>query len=364
MSTIAIDARKIKSSTGRYVYELVKNLEQIDSKNQYKVLVLANEVDYYKPSKPNFEVVVADFPHYSLAEQTGFNRFLRNLNADLVHFYMPQQPLLYTRPAVTTVHDLNLVRVKENDMNPLELFVKKNIFKVLLRTVAHRTTHIITPTQFTKDDLVRWSHINPSKVTVTYLGVYQIEKAKPVKRYENVPYLTYLGRAEPYKNNRRMIEAHQQLLRTNPELRMVIMGALDDLRKADMAWVKEKGYKNVDFLGWTSDEEAAWLYQHSLAYVGPSWMEGFGLPALEAMQQGTPVVSANTTCSPEVFGDGAHYFDPFDTDDMARAISEVLTDQQLRKKLIAAGAVQVKKYSWQKMANQTLAVYESALKTT
>src|SRR6185503_6289157 len=157
MSVIAIDARKIKSSTGRYVFELVQHLEQIDKTNTYKVRVLANEADYYKPKNPNFEVVVADFKHYTFAEQLGFNRLLRDLKPDLVHSYMPQQPLLYNRPAITTVHDLNLLRVTENDMNPVELAIKKSIFAFLLRHVVHRSKHIITPTRFTKDDLVAWS---------------------------------------------------------------------------------------------------------------------------------------------------------------------------------------------------------------
>jgi len=361
MSVIAIDARKIKSSTGRYVFELVQHLEQIDKTNTYKVLVLANEADYYKPKNPNFEVVVADFKHYTFAEQLGFNRFLRDLKPDLVHFYMPQQPLLYNRPAITTVHDLNLLRVTENDMNPVELAIKKSIFAFLLRHVVHRSKHIITPTRFTKDDLVAWSHIDPAKVTVTYLGVYEIEKTKPVKKYEGVPYLTYLGRAEPYKNNRRMIEAHQKLLRTKPELRLVIMGAIDELRRADIDWVKEKGYKNVDFLGWTSDEEAAWLYKHSLAYVGPSYMEGFGLPALEAMKQKTPVISADTTCSPEVFGDAAEYFNPFDVENMTAAIDRVISDPSRRNELIKRGAAQVARYSWRRMAEQTHEIYTKAL---
>lgn len=361
MATIAIDARKIKSSTGRYVLELVQNLEKIDTTNKYKVLVLANEADYYKPTNPNFEVVVADFAHYTLAEQLGFNTFLHSLNVDLVHFYMPQQPLLYTRPAVTTVHDLNLVRVTENDMHPLELFIKKNIFKFLLNRVAHRTKHIITPTEFTKDDLVNWAHINPDKVTVTYEGVTPVEKTAPVEGYENVPFLVHLGRAEPYKNNRRMIEAHQRLIRTKPELRLVIIGAIDELRQADIDWVKKNNYNNVDFLGWLTDEQAAWLFQRAVAYVGPSYMEGFGLPALEAVQQGAPVVSANTTCSPEVLGGAAHYFDPFSVDDITRAINDVLTNSELRNALIENGKSQIAKYSWQKMAEQTLEVYRNVL---
>lgn len=361
MSHIVIDARKIKSTTGRYVFELVKNLELIDSKNNYTIIVLPSEADYYKPQAPNFKVVTAPYKHYTFGEQLGFNRFLRKLKPDLVHYYMPQQPLLYTKPAVTTIHDLNLLRVTENDMNPAELSVKKKIFAVLLRKVAKRSKQIITPTQYTKDDLVNWAHISPKKVTVTYLGVYDIDKLEPVPRYKDVPYFAYLGRAEPYKNNRRMIEAHQKLLAEYPTLRLVIIGQLDELRKADIAWVKSRAYKNVDFVGWLSDEQAAWLYKHSKGYVGPSYLEGFGLPALEAMKQDAPIISADTTCSPEVFGDAAHYFDPFNVDGMARAMNDVLTNEPLRKKLIAAGKVRSKKYSWKKMAEETLAIYKKVL---
>ncbi len=358
---IVIDARKIKSSTGRYILELCKHLEVIDTINQYKVIVLPDELDYYRPSNPNFAVVASPHKHYTFAEQLGFNRFLRALKPDLVHFYMPQQPLLYTQPAITTVHDLNLLRITDNDMGAVERFIKKKIFAVLLWIVAHRTNHIITPTQFTKDDLVAWARIPAQKVTVTHLGVYDLKTTKPVPRYKNVPFFTYLGRAEPYKNNRRMIEAHQSLLRANPELRLVIIGTIDDLRKADMSWVKERGYKNVDFLGWLSDEEAAWLYQRAVAYVSPSYLEGFGLPALEAMAQGAPVVSANTTCSPEVLGDAAHYFDPLDINDIARAMNDILTNNPLRKKLIERSKAQVAKYSWKDMAEKTLASYKQVL---
>lgn len=361
MSHIVIDARKIKSSTGRYVYELVKNLELLDQSNNYTVVVLPNEADYYKPKAKNFSVVTAPYNHYTFGEQLGFNRFLRSLKPDLVHFYMPQQPLLYIRPAVTTVHDLNLLRITENDMNPLELFVKKKIFAMLLRRVAKRSKHIITPTKYSKDDLVSWAHISPDKVTVTYEGVYHLDRYEPMPQYANVPFLVHLGRGEPYKNNRRMIEAHQQLLTEFPDLRLVICGAIDDLRQADINWAHDRGYTNVDFLGWTTDEQSSWLYKHCRAFISPSYLEGFGLPALEAMGQGAPVVSANTTCCPEVLGDGAHYFDPFDVTDMARAIRDVLTQDDLRKKIVTAGLAQVKKYSWGKMAKETLTIYQHML---
>jgi len=103
------------------------------------------------------------------------------------------------------------------------------------------------------------------------------------------------------------------------------------------------------------------LYTHCAAYVFPSLMEGFGLPGLEAMGYGAPVVSSNATCLPEVYGDAAHYFDPYDVTDMSRAIDEVLNNQDLRKDLINKGYEQIKKYSWRRTAEQTYAVYMQAL---
>jgi len=110
-----------------------------------------------------------------------------------------------------------------------------------------------------------------------------------------------------------------------------------------------------------SEGELRWLYEHCAAYVFPSLSEGFGLPGLEAMQHGAPVVSSNATCLPEVYGDAAHYFDPLDVQAMADAINEVITDKDLRARLIAAGHTQAATYSWKRMAEQTLAVYKTAL---
>jgi len=361
MKTIVIDARKIKSTTGRYVEELVRQLDQIDRNHLYKIIVYPEEIDYYKPKHDNVQVIAADFKHYTFGEQLGFNRLLRSLNADLVHFYMPQQPLLYSRPAVTTVHDLNLVRITSNDMSPLELFVKRNIFTYFLHIVARRTKHIITPTKYTKDDLVQFAGIDPKKVTVTYEGLIDIGKPVAVPTFANKKFIVHLGRAEPYKNNRRLIEAHQRLLTRHPDLHLVIIGPIDDLRKADMQWVSDNTYKNIHFPGFLSDEQAAWLYQRCQAFVQPSLMEGFGLPVLEAMAQGAPIASTNTTCSPEVYGDAAHYFDPYSTSEIERAINDILTDAPLRKRLAAASKKQVKKYSWRRMAEQTLAIYTRTL---
>lgn len=356
---IAIDARIINSSTGRYVERLLHYLEKIDNTNQYLVLIREQDKGYYKPVNKNFRVVIADFADYSFSEQLGFAKLLQKLKPDLVHFCMPQQPLLYTRPAVTTVHDLNLLRISSNDMGRVELAVKKAVFRALLLIVAKRSNHIITPTNYTKKDLINFSNIKGSRVTVIPEGSLEVvSKLKAVKSIEGKKFIMYLGRAEPYKNNREIIKAHQNLLQKHPDLHLVIAGKIDKLRQADIDWVKQEEYKQVHFSGFVSDEEAAWLYSNCLAYVIASSMEGFGLPALDAMAYGAPIASSNATCLPEVYQDAAIYFDPASSQELAAAIDKLVSDKALRTQMSKKSREQCKKYSWQKMAESTLKVYE------
>ena len=127
------------------------------------------------------------------------------------------------------------------------------------------------------------------------------------------------------------------------------------------AYFDKNEYKNIHFTGFVEDDQRDWLFENCAAYVFPSLMEGFGLPPLEAMQYDAPVVSSNASCMPEVLGDAAHYFTPTDTDDIARAVNDVLTDETLRQSLIEKGKVQRDKYSWRKMAQETLDQYRIAL---
>lgn len=363
MAHIAIDARIINSSTGRYIERLLTYLEKLDSPHEFSVLVRAKDKDFWKPTKQNFKVVVADYHQYTLAEQAGFYQFLKRHNADLVHFCMPQQPLLYTGNAVTTVHDLNLVRIKENEgMSLPVLKVKQAIFAKLLRTVTKRSAYIITPTQYTKDDLLAFQPVADDKVVVTYEAADPVSATEePVAQFADKQFLLVVGRAETYKNQRGAIKAHQLLLKNHPDLWLVIVGKRDETSRELEQWAQKQDYKQIEFYGFASDAQLAWLYAHSAAYVFPSFMEGFGLPPLEAMRHGAPVASSNATCLPEVLGDAALYFDPADTAAMASQIHSILSDATVRNELIQKGAKQVQKYSWLKMAEETLAVYNKAL---
>jgi glycosyltransferase involved in cell wall biosynthesis len=360
---IAIDARIINSSTGRYIERLLTYLEQLDSPHEFSVLVRAKDADYWKPSKTNFKVVVADFHQYTIGEQIGFNSFLKDLGADLVHFCMPQQPLLYKGRTVTTVHDLNLIRIKENEGMPLPVLkVKQAIFSYLLRSVTKRSTYVLTPTQYTKDDLLTFQPVPKKKVVVTYEAADLVsEKEEPVKKFAGKKFMIVVGRAEPYKNQKGAIEAHQLLLSDHPDLWLVIIGKRDQTSHELEQWAHGKGYKQIEFFGFASDDQLAWFFTHCAAYAFPSFMEGFGLHALEAMRHGAPVASSNATCLPEVLGDAALYFNPAKPYDMAAQIACILDDKKLRARLIKEGFKQANKYSWKRMAEETLDVYNKAL---
>ncbi len=360
---IAIDARIISSSTGRYVERLLHYLEKIDSTNSYTVLVRKKDEFYWKPTNKNFTVRVAEFDNYSLAEQIGFKTFLDNLSADLVHFCMPQQPVLYKGKTVTTIADLTLLKTYNSDKNWFVYHFKQFVGRFVFKRVARKSKIVIAISEYTKQDIVALSKIPGSKVRVTLLAAetpntHELEEyVLPFKQF-----IMYVGQQPDYKNIRRLGEAHQKLLKEHPDLGLVLVGKKADDTRANEAYFTKKGYRNIVFTDFIPDNQRDWLMQHTSAYVFPSLMEGFGLPGLEAMAVGTPVVSSNATCLPEIYGDAAEYFDPKDTNDIANAIEQVINDQELRARLITAGHKQVKKYSWLRTAEQTHQAYIDALK--
>jgi len=359
---IAIDARIINSSTGRYVERLVYYLQEVDKENRYTILVPTKDLNFFTPTNPNFTVKAADFANYSFEEQTKFKTFLNELHADLVHFCMPQQPLGYKGTHVTTVHDLTLLNTYNSDKNWLIFHAKQLVGRYVFKKIAKTSAHIITPTEFTKEEYIKFAHISEEKVTVTYEATDVF--ADKVMAYEHPfkEYLLYVGQQSDYKNIRRLGDAHQKLLETHPDLGLILVGKMTPGHKKNQTYFTQKGYKNILFTDFIPDEQRDWLFANCKAYVFPSLMEGFGLPGLEAMGYGAPVVSSSATCLPEVYSDAAYYFDPKDIEDMARAIDDVLTNETLRQNLIIKGYEQIKKYSWKRMAEQTHVVYLNALR--
>ena len=362
---IAIDARIIRTSTGRYVERLLHYLQQIDHENEYIVLLDAKDFASWEPTAPNFSKHRINIPNYSLKEQLIYPFVLGKLHVDLVHFAMPQQPLIYFGPSVTTIHDLTLLHHKNYEDNSVLAYnLKQFIFGLVLRFAAHKSRVVITPTEYTKSDIVRTLSAHEDKVVVTYEAAELLARddTEVVSKLQDKPFIMYVGRMDPYKNIRRLIQAHQRLIIANPNLQLALPGAKDGNVQVLERWVQDENLKNVHFLGFVSDEQLQWLFENTSAYVFASLSEGFGLPGLEAMTYGAPLVSSNATCLPEVYGNAAHYFDPTSVEDIAIKINEVLEDTKLRDRLVKAGKKVAAQYSWQQMAEETLEVYRRALK--
>lgn len=366
MKKIVIDARELRTSTGRYVERLLKYLQEVDTdlSHRYVVLLKPKDMEGWEPTSKRFTKVASRWKEFTFGEQLGFAWQLYKLKADLVHFPMVQQPILYQKAVVTTFQDLTTLRFANPTKNKYVFRFKQYVYKWVNIIAARKSRAIITPTEFVKDDVAKFTHTNSRKITVTLEAVDAFdEPAEPVPDFEDKQYIMFNGRPQAHKNLHRLIEAFALLHQKHPDLYLMIAGRKDRSHRSYTRLAKELGVRDhVVLTDFIPDGQLKWAMQNTQAYVYPSLSEGFGLPPLEAMLNGAPVVSSNATCLPEVQGDAAHYFDPYNVEDMAQKINDVLTKPELRKQLIARGHEQIKKYSWKRMAEQTLAVYKEALK--
>jgi len=366
MKRIVIDARESGTTTGRYVDKLVEYLHRLRptfaEELDIVILTKTHRVDFMHAIAPKFEVVATPYAEFSFGEQLGFRRQIEGLKPDLVHFGMVQQPVWYEGPVVTTMHDLTTIRFRNPSKNLLVFTIKQSIYKWVNKRVAHKSAQLITPTEFVKQDVAEYTGADPAKITVTLESADHItDKPRALQSLSGDDFLMYVGRPLPHKNLQQLINAFAIIKDSHPQLKLVLVGKQDANYVALGQSVHARHLNDVVFTGFASEGQLRWLYENCQAYAFPSLSEGFGLPGLEAMMHGAPVVASNATCIPEVLGNAAHYFDPLDVDDMAAKIAEVLDDKKLRTHLIKAGRARVKKFSWERMAEQTLGVYKDVL---
>ena len=368
MSHILIDARELRTSSGRYVERLLHYLQQVSSGHQYTVLLKPEDFDGWQPSNPDFTKVRCNSKEFTFSEQTGMLRQITNIDPDLVHFPFAQQPIFYRGTSVTTIQDLTAIKFRNPTKNWLVFTFKQQVYRWVIRRAARKSKALITPTEFVKKDVAAYARVPLSKITVTLESADAIpDSPAPPKNIQGhdlqkSKFIMYLGRPQPHKNLWRLIEAHALLRRSYPDLLLVLAGKKDAMYNLLEERAGREGLLGgVVFAGFVSEPELKWLYQHCAAYIFPSLSEGFGLPPLEAMHCDAPVVASDASCIPEVLGDAAHYFDALDMQDIAQKVSEVIDDPKLRAQLIAKGKKQAAKYSWKRMAEQTLAVYNQVL---
>lgn len=369
---IGIDARMYSTSftgIGRYVYELVKHLTQIDKKNEYVLFMNKPEYDDFQPSNKRVSKVLVNAKHYSLKEQTRFLRKIRRKKIDLMHFTHFNAPVLYRGKSVVTIHDLTLSFFPGKKMNS---WSHRKAYEFVLNRAVKHATRIVCVSGHTKKDLLDVTGVDSAKTEIIYEGVDEQFKPRPdkeaikdmIKKYGITrDYMLYTGVWRSHKNVVNLIKSFALLKEDGFEPQLVITGEEDPYYPEVKRTVKELGLEHdVIFPGMVPEDELVALYQAAHIYSFPSLYEGFGLPPLEAMRCGTPVAAASSSCIPEICGEGnAVYFDPLDPEDMANQIRKLWHNDELRKEVRERGLRHSKKFSWEKMAKETLEVYKEAL---
>ncbi|MFO0920808.1 MAG: glycosyltransferase family 1 protein [Candidatus Saccharimonadales bacterium] len=363
---IVVDARIRMSSTGTYMDNLLKYLQQVDTTNNYTILL--SPKDNWGPETKNFNTVVCKFKPYSfnILDQVFFSLWLNKLKPDLVHFTItPQEPVFFMGKRITTTHDLTMFDyVRAGRLPKLLHFLRMQGYRFLMWQSHKKAKYVIVPSEYVRDDVYKKYLFVKRKLKVTLESSEPPIKGK-AEKLENIdkPFILHVGSPFPHKNIERLIEAFKILKSKNKNLTLVLAGKREYyFDKLEESLVGDTIRDSIVIPGFVSSGELKWLYENTECYVLPSLSEGFGLPGLEAMAHGCPLVSSNATCLPEIYGSAAEYFNPLDTEDMAAKISKVINGQKTKETLVAAGHRQLKKYSWKKMASETLDIYNLALK--
>ncbi len=366
---IGIDARFYnESGVGRYLRNLIYNLKALDKKNEYVIFLLPEDYKKFEASG-NFQVVCADFKWYGFAEQFKFPKLLNKYRLDLVHFPHFNVPIFYAGDFVVTIHDLihqHFQMKRVTRLNPLFYIFKHFGYKRVFKNAITKSKKTLVPSNYVSDLLVREWKVSEKKITVTpeavdnnislIAGKINKNRIEQIIKKFNIrsPYIFYVGNAHPHKNVEKLIKVFREIKGRYRYLQLVLAGP------DHFFWQRIKNeyqYPDIKFIGKVSDEQLVALYKNAQVFVMPSFEEGFGIPLLEAMAFGCPVVSSDAGSLKEVGGDAALYFDPYDQGSMVSQVSQVLNSERIRKELVAKGKIRVKEFSWEKLARQTMEVY-------
>lgn len=381
---IGIDARfygSLGKGLGRYTQKLIEHLELLDQENEYIVFLRRENFEEYVPKNPHFTKVVAQYSWYGFSEQLLFVMTLYRFSFDLVHFPHFNVPVLYRKDFVVTIHDLILVHyptIRNTTRLALLYRMKFLVYRYVIASAIRRARHIITVSEFTKQDIVREYPRASGKVTVTYeaadsfcqytgpaqekklferLSLLDIspmsDKVATVSRDILKKYFLYVGNAYPHKNLPVLFAA----ARAFPGYKLVLVGKDDFFYQKLQKQARDENVSNVIFAGFLTDHELSSLYRFAWYYLFPSLYEGFGLPPLEAMARGTVVVASDRGSLPEILGEAAQYFDPTDERSLVKALGVLESDTEMKQRLRQSGYRQAAGYSFRDMATVTLAIY-------
>jgi glycosyltransferase involved in cell wall biosynthesis len=370
---VGIDIRRIRDfGVGTYIRNIVRSLGRLDRKNDFFLIGGEDRLREIGELPPNFHAINFEEDPNTARGYMGFRSILRRCHCDVVHiphlFWIPRH---LPCPYVMTVHDVLDHMYRAHNGSGL----RRAVHSWLTHRALSQAARVLAVSNFTKKDIAGLFGIAENKIEVVYNAIderfrlghtTEADRQFIAERYQvNYPFLLYAGRVSPHKNVARIIEAFAAL-KTELEkehkfeaLKLIIIGdelsTHPDLRRA----VIKGGVQNdVRFLGFVPIDVLRIFYDAAKIFVFPSLYEGFGLPPLEAMAHGTPVVTSNTSSLPEVVGNAAVLVNPENVFDIMRALHRVLLDQPLRERMKQRGYEQAQRYSWDASAQRILEIYE------
>jgi glycosyltransferase involved in cell wall biosynthesis len=366
---IGIDARKLHDfGIGTYIRNLLRELARIDHQTEYVLFCRPEDTELAGMLGANFRCVPARSGHYSIAEQLAVPMAARRERLDLFHAPHYVLPALIPTRSVVTIHDCIHLMFPDYLRHRLGYAYAH----ASLWTAAHKSDRIFTVSEQSKRDILKFFRVPPEKIVVTPNAIDDRFNTPPSEehivqtreRYQlSHTYLLYVGNIKPHKNLERLVEAfHLVREQGRPELELVIIGdEISKMQSLRRAVHKYQLHRYIRFLGFVPDKTLDVLYRLASVFVFPSLYEGFGLPPLEAMASGTPVVTSNVSSLPEVVGDAAVLVDPYSADAIAAGILDVLRSTHLRDDLRRRGFERVKAFSWQRSAKRVREVYSEVV---
>ena len=362
---IGIDARKLHDfGIGTYIRNVLRQLARLDHDTEFVLLCRPEDANTLSALGQNFRPCPETAGNYSIAEQLKIPLALKREGVTLFHAPHYVLPPLVPCRSVVTIHDCIHLMFPQYLPNRLAYRYARTSISI----AARRATRVLTVSESSKRDILRFVDADPGKIDVIYNAYderFGIEpKEEDIVRVRERFQLTdefvlYAGNVKPHKNLERLIDAFDLVRKRGLDhLKLVMIG--DDISKyasLRRAVHRHQLHKYVRFLGYMPEETLAVMYRLAGVFVFPSLYEGFGLPPLEAMASGTPVVTSNVSSLPEVAGDAAVFVDPYDPDAIADGIYRVLTDERMRRSMRQRGVERARQFSWEQSVRRIRDIY-------
>lgn len=378
---IGIEAQRLfrnhKHGMDRVALELIRNLQIIDTKNEYFIFVKPDEDNTVIKQTENFKIVEIPGGPYPLWEQFKLPRIAKLYNCDILHCTSNTAPYSKKTPLITTLHDIIYMEGSISKLltSKASLYQKfGNLYRrIIVSRVVKNSKRLITVSNFEKENITNFFKLENNNIQTVYNGVNKTFKVSidanqisRVKTKYKLPenYVLHIANKDPRKNTKKVLIAFKEYLKiTNSTQKLLMLGCKKDDLKIMLKEIDAMDiYEHIILTGYVSDEDLPIIYQLSELFLFPSLREGFGIPIIEAMACGVPVITSNTSSMPEVAGNAAYLIDPNKTEEISQGILKIMADNTFKKQLIEKGLKRSKEFTWNNTALKVLKQYNELYK--